>query len=103
MTDSNLRGQFEAAVISRFKESGFLEVEIRVECLSRSGDGYHDSSVDAYWHFWQASREALVVKLPDTSEMAERAAAGNEYSAIRIEHQARCRAAIEAQGLRVAP
>lgn len=60
----NLREQFEAAVIKRMKESGFLEVEIRVECLGRSGDGYADGSVDAYWHFWQESRAALVVDLP---------------------------------------
>lgn len=49
----SLREQFEAAVIKRMKESGFLEVEIRVECLGRSGDGYIDASIDAYWHFWQ--------------------------------------------------
>lgn len=60
----SLREQFEAAVIKRMKESGFLEVEIRVECLGRSGDGYADGSVDAYWHFWQESRAALVVTLP---------------------------------------
>lgn len=103
MTNAKIREQFEAAIIERFKESAFTEVEIRVECLGRSAEGYRDSSVDAYWHFWKASREAVVVPLPDTSEMAQRAAAGNEYSAIRIEQQARCRAAIEAQGLRVAP
>lgn len=35
----SLREQFEAAVIARMKESGVLEVEIRVEFLGRSGDG----------------------------------------------------------------
>lgn len=63
-----MREQFEAAVIARFKESGFLEVEIRVECLGRSGDGYQDGSVDAYWHFWKSSREAVVVELPDMAD-----------------------------------
>lgn len=58
------REQFEAAVVERMKESGFLEVEIRVECLQRHGDGYQDGSIDSYWHFWQASREALVIDLP---------------------------------------
>lgn len=58
------RAAFEAAVIARFKESGFLEVEIRVECLARSGDGYYDSSVDAYWHFWNAALDGVVLELP---------------------------------------
>lgn len=55
MTDKN-RADFESAVIRRFKESGLLEVEIRVECLGRSGDGYYDGSIDAYWHFWNAAK-----------------------------------------------
>lgn len=55
MTDKN-RAAFEAVVIKRFKESGYLEVQIRVECLGRSGDGYQDGSVDAYWDFWNAAK-----------------------------------------------
>ena len=58
------REQFEAAVITRMKESGFREVEIRVECLGRSGDGYADGSIDAYWHFWNESRAAVVIEFP---------------------------------------
>lgn len=53
------RATFEQAVIDRMKESGFLEVEIRVECLVRAGDGYLDGSVDAYWHFWNAAVDGL--------------------------------------------
>lgn len=60
-----MREQFEAAVIARMKGSGYLEVEIRVECLQRdSSGGYIDGSVDAWWHFWQASRATMVVELP---------------------------------------
>ena len=51
--NESMREQFESAVIARMKESGFLEVEIRVECLSRHGDDYHDSSINAYWEFWK--------------------------------------------------
>ena len=92
MDTNKMREQFEAAVIARLKESGFLEVEIRVECLARSGDGYQDGSVDAYWHFWKASREAVVVNLPcDVS--------GGLYR-LALEDCTRC---IEAQGLRVTP
>lgn len=60
-----LRPAFEKAVIERLKEGGFLEVEIRVECLLRNGEGYNDGSVDAYWHFYKQSRADLVVTLPD--------------------------------------
>lgn len=65
-----MREQFEAAVIARMKESGLLEIEIRVECLARSGDDYHDPSISAYWAFWKmafrfavAQREHLLAAL----------------------------------------
>ena len=59
-----LRPGFEAAIIERFKESGFLEVEIRVECLTRCGESYNDPQVAIAWWSWQQSRESLVVELP---------------------------------------
>ncbi|CUX14248.1 hypothetical protein AGR13a_Cc170307 [Agrobacterium genomosp. 13 str. CFBP 6927] len=37
------------------KESGFLEVEIRVECLARCNDGYQDEVINAGWHYWNAA------------------------------------------------
>lgn len=88
-----MREQFEAAVIKRMKESGFLEVEIRVECLGRSGDGYQDGSIDAYWHFWQESRASMVIELPKPDPHYDPDAwlTFNE-----------CKAAIDAQGLKVA-
>ncbi|MEB0009336.1 hypothetical protein QN375_06000 [Pseudomonas sp. MH9.2] len=92
----SLREQFEAAVITRMKESGFLEVEIRVECLGRSGDGYYDGSIDAYWHFWKESRAALVVDLPTVGTEPEAPEA-----AIRMRNA--CFKAIEAAGLKVTP
>ena len=105
MDTSKTREQFEAAVIARFKESGFLEVEIRVECLGRFGDRYQDGSVDAYWHFWKASREAVVVELPNRAAEAYReefddveGGSFNETTYIRD-----VREVIEAQGLKVAP
>lgn len=62
-----LRPGFEAAIIERFKESGFLEVEIRVECLSRCGESYNDPQVAIAWWSWTQSRESLVVELPTGS------------------------------------
>ena len=104
----SLRAQFEAAVIARIKESGFLEVEIRVECLARSGDGYYDGSIDAYWHFWKESRAAVVVDLPpapaepDAPEDAIDDSHMDAYHAAQRMRNA-CAKAIEAAGLKVTP
>lgn len=57
MTDT--RELFEAAVVARMKESGFLEIEIRVECLVRCGEGYQDEVINAGWHYWQAARQSV--------------------------------------------
>jgi hypothetical protein len=50
------RALFETAVVDRLKESGFLEIEIRTECLVRSGDGYQDEVTNAGWHYWNTAR-----------------------------------------------
>ena len=104
----SLREQFEAAVVARMKESGFLEVEIRVECLARSGDGYSDGSVDAYWHFWKESRTALVVELPpapiepeEPEEAIDDSFMDPYYAAQGMRNA--CVNAIEAVGLKVKP
>lgn len=94
------REQFEAAVIKRMKESGFLEVEIRTECLGRAGDRYRDASINAYWHFWQESRAALVVELPQPHPMAN--TVGDTARGIR-EATRLFRSALEAAGVKVAP
>lgn len=69
------------------------------------GNNYIDPMAQADWESfqkgWDQSRAALVIELPDLAGLTERAAAGNEYSAIRIEQQARCRSAIEATGVKV--
>ena len=65
------RERFEQAVIARMKEGGYLEVEIRVVCLARSGDGYYDGSVDAYWHFWNEALDGIAFVLPPTITASE--------------------------------
>lgn len=54
MTDTQ-REKFEAAVVQRLKESGFLEIEIRTEALVRCDDGYQDEVINAGWHYWNAA------------------------------------------------
>ncbi|KPF47095.1 hypothetical protein [Rhizobium sp. AAP43] len=55
------RDKFEAAVVKRLQESGFLEVEIRTECLARVGQGYQDEVINSGWHYWN---EALWQNIP---------------------------------------
>jgi hypothetical protein len=58
------RSLFESAVIERLKESGFLEIEIRVECLVRCDDGYQDEVINAGWHYWNAAIAAQPTPSP---------------------------------------
>lgn len=66
MTESE-REKFEAAVIDRLKESGFSEVEIRVEGLVRCDDGYQDEVINGGWHYWNAAvaGQQLPISLTD--------------------------------------
>lgn len=98
-----MRPSFEKAVIERLKEGGYLEVEIRVECLSRDGEGYYDGSVNAYWQFYKQSRTDLVVTLPakavpnqawSADAQREENARASSYN-LAIRH---CRQALEAAG-----
>lgn len=52
------RNLFETAVVERLKESGFLEIQIRTECLGRCDDGYQDEVINAGWHYWQTALAA---------------------------------------------
>lgn len=56
MTDQ--RERYEAAVVERLKQSGFLEIEIRTECLVRCDEGYQDEIINAGWHYWNAALAA---------------------------------------------
>ena len=62
--------------------------------------GYEDEDTKYAWglfqHAWQASREAVVVELPDTV-----ANTGTLTSGAVLGYKRECREAIEAQGLKV--
>ena len=107
-TEQQRRIHFEAAVIERMKESGFLEVEIRVECLQRNADGsYFDSTIDAYWHFWNKALDGVSIMLPHppTPMQPEDAIDDSWLDAYNAEKRMRktCVEAIEAAGLAVIP
>lgn len=105
MSKESRRAKFEQAVIDRMKESGLLEVEIRVECLPRSGDGYYDGSVDAYWHFWNAALDGVVIELPPPIEPEQPDDAFDDgwldgHNGAK-RYRKTCVAAVEAAGLKV--
>ncbi|NYA42943.1 hypothetical protein HZI31_06435 [Serratia fonticola] len=52
------REQFEAAAANK------LNFSISTVIASRSGESYDSEILSIWWHFWQASRESLVVALP---------------------------------------
>lgn len=107
------REQFEAAfaeeTVRRAIENGLLETPeepaelaactVYVMSKDRDGDTYHHEHFASAWWAWQASREAVVVELPKLNpEMFQ-------FDVIFGHDKARkeARAAIEAQGLKVAP
>ena len=62
MTDK-MREEFETAVALEAKEP------VLAVYLSRRGDTYSTSTLHFAWWAWKASREALVIELPDEDGM----------------------------------
>lgn len=66
------RERFETAVVDRLKENGFLEIEIRTECLMKDGSGaYQDEVINAGWHYWNAALAGMPSEPVATSEGSE--------------------------------
>ncbi|WP_136477275.1 hypothetical protein [Pseudomonas sp. DG56-2] len=107
MRDS-VREQFEKFALS--SEGGLFPGH-----LAKGEDGeYLNYAAQCYWLFWQASREAVVVELPEPDlpevyidEPVDRES--EEFRYLEARHGAqcqtyrKCRQAIEAQGLKVKP
>lgn len=92
MDTNKMREQFEAALVAMHVATGMPECDAR-SFLEVGSNGYTSVYTKAAWWAWQASREAVVVELPDVCECCYTAP---EAAAAFIE-------AIEAQGLKVAP
>ncbi|WP_161892269.1 hypothetical protein [Pseudomonas juntendi] len=98
-----MREQFEAAYAAK---STARNGRFCPEVLTRGDDGeYMIPSVQSAWWAWQASREDVVVQMPDRAAEAYReefddveGGSFNEAAYIRD-----VRKAIEARGLKVAP
>lgn len=90
MSIEKMRAEFEAAAEEHFWLQDLIGDYDKVE------QEYLDEIVQTAWEFWKLSREALVIELPETELTG----------AIGMAHKAvtkRCRAGIEAAGVRVKP
>lgn len=110
MDTNKMREQFEAYALDTFGDY-HNKAE---DCLTRSHDTYVYGLVHTAWQAWQASREAVVVELPDPEPLdvdcdESLEMEPEEYEALEAAHGARwsehsrLKKAIEAQGLKVAP
>ncbi|ORL66645.1 hypothetical protein [Pseudomonas putida] len=97
MDTNKMREQFEAY---RDKRNAELEAEGH-----KPGSRWHISN--AHYPTWEASRDAVVVELPAKAEPFEAELSATPIYTLKGEGRnaaiAECRAAIEAQGLKVAP
>lgn len=107
MDTNKMREQFEQWAKNRY--SWHLHEDARDPeertLASWNGDAYGNRIVEGMWQAWQASREAVVVQMPNRASDAYReefedveGGSFNEAAYIRDVHKA-----IEAQGLKVAP
>lgn len=87
--ENEMRAQFEAWA----KERGYIN-------LRKDGDKYKFQTAWAAWEGWQASRQALVISIPDHDESR----CDTSWEEARQEYYNRaldeCRTAIESQGVK---
>lgn len=108
MDTNKMREQFEDWASAQF----VMPVEVIKEC--RYEGTYANTVLNIAWRGWEASREAVVVELPEpdlpeayADEPVDRES--EEFRYLEARHGAqsqtyrKCRQAIEAQGLKVAP
>ncbi|EZP62683.1 hypothetical protein [Pseudomonas sp. RIT357] len=90
MSDDKMRYEFEAWALARFINS---DTTRPLERYPEDPDQYRYSMVNMAWVSWQASREALVIELPDHLKYADH---GEAFYVVKD-----CAEAIEAPGLKV--
>lgn len=94
MDTNKMREHFEAALVAMHVATGMPECDART-FLEIGSNGYTSVYTKAAWWAWQASREAVAI---DLSMLAHQHDEGPLYYRVDDVH-----AAIEAQGLKVAP
>lgn len=104
--NEKMREEFESWALARFINSETMKP------LQRSADepdGYHYPVLNTAWAAWQASREALVIELPDENPLGSGPGDCGDGRPSFEQHCAAecnfilrdCREAIEAAGLKV--
>lgn len=88
-----MREEFEAWAVKKANASQYMHMG---HLLDRSDERYSTTWVDCAWLGWKASRESLVIEMP--------AIRAEDYCPLsNVAYREECRAAIEAQGLKVKP
>jgi hypothetical protein len=96
MSDKS-RAEFQAAIKAKFGQTP--------DELVAADDLPQDAEIliGMFWWAWQASREALVVTLPKPAFELDNGCGDNSSSVAANAMRSRCRWAIEASGVKVAP
>lgn len=116
MDTNKMREQFEQWAKDRYNwhlHDDARDSEDRT-LASWNGEIYGNRIVEGMWQSWQASRESLVIELPEPEPFDISAEESlemdlDEYEALEARHGAqwqtfrKCKKAIEAQGLKVEP
>lgn len=97
MDTNKMREQFESFAREALDWS---DDEFR---LASDGKSYYWGATGEAWVFWQASREAVVVELPDVANYEVYDQQHDFLHTDEVTLMEAVRAAIEAQGLKVAP
>lgn len=102
MDTNKLREQFESALVSMHMATGMPENDAR-SFLEVGSNGYRSVFTKAAWWAWQASREAIVIELPEPQQKPEIGASQyREGKSDGIESGIiQCIKAIERQGFKV--
>lgn len=104
MGTNKMREQFEAAIVAMKMATGMPEDDAK-SFLEVGSNSYISVYTKAAWWAWQASREAVVVELPPKISAHNTTEGGFVRPEAQHYDEAidDCRAAIEVQGLKVAP
>ncbi|MCX2891744.1 hypothetical protein OO258_26310 [Pseudomonas sp. DCB_BI] len=102
MDTNKMREQFEAALVKQAADDGFAKPSLR---RNKNNGDYVDPFEQAAWWGWKASREAVVVELPEgltLNQLKYGSVTGKPEHERWLTRPGAVRA-IEAQGLKVAP
>ncbi|WP_332774232.1 hypothetical protein [Pseudomonas sp. ESBL1] len=95
MDTNKMRDVFEVALAKQAAEDGFAKPSLR---RNKNNGDYVDPFEQAAWWGWQASREAVVVGLPEAHKPAPED--DERWHNVRNSTIAACRRAIEANGVK---